>query len=283
MEFPIKKIQANGIDIAYLEVGTGPLVVLLHGFPDSARTWGKTMSDLDNAGFRAVAVFLRGYYPSEIPSDGNYSVEAAALDVIDLIKKLGETEAIIVGHDWGASVAYAISNINPQITKKIIALAIPHPKLIKITPSLFIKSPHFFLFQFGFLSEWFSRLNNFAYIEYLYHNWSPSWNVPAVQISEVKKDFSRPRRLRAAIQYYHYLTLDYLTSRKQELYRKKINVPTLCIVGKQDRALGLGLFENTDTAFSGTFKLEIFNKSGHFPHQEEPELFIQKLLGFIKV
>ena len=99
---PLKWINANGLNFAYIEAGLGPLVILLHGFPDNAYTWQDTMTRLAAEGFHAVAVFNRGYYPTDIPADRDYSVATMADDVLALIGKFEEKEAVLIGQDWGA-------------------------------------------------------------------------------------------------------------------------------------------------------------------------------------
>ena len=121
-------VEANGLRIAYLEAGKGPLVLLLHGFPDTAHTWDRALPALADAGFRAVAPFMRGYHPTAIPADGAYDSDTLAADAVALITALGEEQAIVVGHDWGASAAYGAATIAPERVKKLVVLAIPHPK-----------------------------------------------------------------------------------------------------------------------------------------------------------
>ena len=104
------RITANGLQFSYLEAGpaNGPLALCLHGFPDSAHTWRYLLPELGNAGFHAVAPFLRGYAPTEIPTDGRYQVGALARDANALHEALGgKDDAVIIGHDWGALTAYA--------------------------------------------------------------------------------------------------------------------------------------------------------------------------------
>ena len=98
-------VDANGLRFAYVSEGTGPLVLLLHGFPDTAHSWDGVMPEVARAGFRAVAPFMRGYFPTAIPADHEYDGDALGRDVLALIAALGEQQAIVVGHDWGASAA----------------------------------------------------------------------------------------------------------------------------------------------------------------------------------
>src|SRR5262245_21138100 len=92
-------VSANGVRFAYFEEGRGPLVLLVHGFPDTAHTWDDVRPALAKRGYRAVSVFTRGYWPTEVPADGRYDAETLGRDLLALIEALGETSAIVVGHD----------------------------------------------------------------------------------------------------------------------------------------------------------------------------------------
>ena len=95
----VKFVDANGIHFAYIEEGSGPLVLLFHGYPETARSWSVVQHRLAAAGYRVVAPYMRGYPPSGFAADGNYSVATLGQDVVALIDVLGEQQAVIVGHD----------------------------------------------------------------------------------------------------------------------------------------------------------------------------------------
>jgi len=279
--FEIKAARANGVDLAYVEAGTGPLVLLLHGFPDNALTWEEVLGPLADAGFRAVAPFTRGYHPSAIPSDGDYSLEALASDALAMIGALGEERAVIVGHDWGASTAFVAANIDPLRVRALVTLAIPHPRVTRLSPLVAQRFPHFLIFQFGPLSEGYAEFGDFAYLRYLYRYWSPSWVVPDIQIERMRSDFSRPGRLAAALGYYRGYAQDARDPRRAQLYRAKTSVPTLSFVGVEDKAWIIGMFDGMEDAFEGPFELVEVERAGHFLHRERPDLFAERLLGFL--
>src|SRR6188768_370834 len=106
----IRYVEANGLRFAYLEEGEGPLVLLLHGFPDTARTWDSLRTRIAATGRRAVSPFMRGYHPTQIPVKDTHQ-ETLGRDALALITALGHREAVIVGHDWGASAAYVAASI----------------------------------------------------------------------------------------------------------------------------------------------------------------------------
>src|ERR1700722_16849389 len=119
-------VDANGLNFAYLEEGSGPLVLMLHGFPDTAHTWDDLRPRIAARGYRAVSPFMRGYHPTGIP-DRDADQETLAHDAVALIEALGASEAIVIGHDFGAGAAYGAAAPGPGRVTKLFALATPHP------------------------------------------------------------------------------------------------------------------------------------------------------------
>ena len=274
-------VHANGLDFAYLEAGRGPLVILVHGFPDSAETWDDTIDGLAAAGFRAVAPFQRGYFPSEIPAEGDYSTVSLGRDLIALITALGAEQAYVVGHDWGAAAGYAAANIEPAKVRKLVTLAIPHPRVIKPSLELLRRAPHFIHFQFGYASEWLAARNNFEYVNSLYTRWSPTWDVPERQRMLINRMFSQPGYLRAALGYYQALFTD--SEEDRELRRRITVVPTLTFAGDEDGAIdSLRGFSDMPTAFSHGYEFVLVKGAGHFLHREKPDEFLAKLIQFLE-
>src|SRR5437773_2551635 len=146
-----RSVEANGLTFAYVEEGDGPLVLLLHGFPDNALSWDRVIPELAAAGYRAVAPYTRGYPPTSAPSDGRYDPAARADDVAALIDELnGGEPAFVVGHDWGASAAYATIVFHPEKLTKAVTVAIGPPGgTLRIfeRPELLHHAFHFWLFQ----------------------------------------------------------------------------------------------------------------------------------------
>ncbi len=276
----LKTIEANGLRFAYLEMGSGPLVLLLHGFPDTADTWRHTMAHLAAAGYRAVAPFTRGYDPTDIPDDGDYSVLALANDAIALIEALGASEAVVVGHDWGASTAYTAAVMRPDLVRKLVTVAIPPPRLIEPNLGLLWRAPHFVLFQFGSLSEWYVSRNDFAYVDYLYSYWSPNGQWTPEDTAAVKQGFAKEGRLAAALGYYRQLAADARNDLRQQLYRSEIAVPTLVFAGDAD-ILDVSVYDRLGEAIKAPHRLHVVRGAGHFLHREAPDEFADKLIAFL--
>lgn len=120
--------DSNGVKIHYASLGSGPLVLMIHGFPDFWYTWRKQMDALSGS-YRCVAIDQRGYNLSDKPKGvENYRVGLLVGDVAAVIKALGREKAVIVGHDWGGLVAWTFAMMNPQMTDKLIILNLPHPR-----------------------------------------------------------------------------------------------------------------------------------------------------------
>ena len=269
---PVKTVRANGIGFAYLESGEGPLVVLLHGFPDTAHTWDHTRPALARAGFRAVAPFLRGYAPTEIPADGDYRGETLGNDVAALIEALGEREAIVVGHDWGAFAAFAVATLHPERVRFLVTVAIPHLASVRPSPVLAWKARHMVSLRRANAPARV-RAGNFAHVDELVRRWSPAWDVPAGETDAVKRAFAVPGCVEAALGYYRALTL-----RRPAWARGRIRAPSLAFVGATDFALRPRDFERARPWYQDRYEV-VTLPGGHFLHREHPEQFNADLVG----
>ncbi|MGA7050004.1 MAG: alpha/beta hydrolase, partial [Mycobacterium sp.] len=169
----INFVEANGLRFAYLEEGSGPLVLLLHGFPDTAHTWDELRPRIAAKGYRAVSPFMRGYAPSGIP-DRDTDQETLARDALALIEALGASEAIVIGHDFGAAAAYGAAGLGPDRVRKLITIAIPHPAALKPSPKKLWGVRHFAIYKLPGAPKRFAH-NDFAALPAIYRRWSPTW------------------------------------------------------------------------------------------------------------
>ena len=275
-------IEANGLRFACLEAGRTehPLVVCLHGFPDDARTFDGLIPGLVESGYRVVAPFTRGYAPTSIPANGDYSVQALASDVLAILDRLDRKSAFLIGHDWGAITGYVAANLAPERINGLIALAIPHPGALRFSVGQLSASDQFLLLPWGGLSEWFARRDDFAYVARLVRRWSPTWSTAGrdEQIARMRAKFGEPGRLAAAIGYYRSFRRDLLQPRRVALYRAPTSVPTLTIYGQEDGATQVSAFARTATSFTGPYHLQGIPGVGHFVHRESPDL-VARLIG----
>ena len=151
------RVTANGLRFAYLEGGSGPLVVLLHGWPDTPHTWDHQLTALAGAGFRVAAPWLRGYPPTEIPRSGYFDIGTLAVDVRELIRVLGGGDpCLLVGQDWGASIGYQVLAAFPEVVRSAVVMAVPHPAATReslLRAEHVQRSFHWFFFQLPQLPE----------------------------------------------------------------------------------------------------------------------------------
>ena len=279
---PLKYVKIKNLKFAYIEKGTGPLVLLLHGFPENASTFDAVIDELALAGYRAVAPFTRGYYPTDIPSNNDYCISTLAKDAIQLIEVFGEKEAVIIGHDWGGSAAYAAASIAPGTVRKIVTISNPHP--IKVKNNIYksiVRAKHILLFQFRGISEWIVRRNKFSYLDTLYDRWSPTWKIPKVQMDKYKASLAMDGRLEAALGYYRGLFGRKCDDGLSRNLVQKTQVPTQLFSGGADGALAHTLYDNLHDSFDGQFKHIYLEDSGHFIHNQNHEIFMRELLYFL--
>jgi pimeloyl-ACP methyl ester carboxylesterase len=262
-------VHANGLRFAYLEEGSGPLVLLLHGFPDTPHTWDDVRPALARQGFRAVSPFTRGYFPTEIPTAEAYDADTLAADVLALITALGEESAIVIGHDWGAGAAYSAAAQGPSRIRLLVTVAIPHAASVIPTPKLLWTVRHFFtLSRKGAAAR--IRAGDFEHIDELVHRWSPAWNVPPSETEAVKRAFREPGCLEAALGYYRALSV-----RLPRSQRKNTTVPSVAFAGTDD-LISPRAYERARRCYTGSYEV-VTMPGGHFMHREHPEHFIREL------
>ena len=263
-------VEADGLRFAYLEEGAGPLVLLVHGFPDTARTWDRVRPALAKAGYRAVSPNTRGYWPTAVPTQGDYSRERLSRDLLALILALGETSAIVVGHDWGADAAYGAANLAPERVRFLVTLSIPHPASIRFTPGVMWGARHFVRLGRRNAAA-FLRQDDFAYVDRLVRRWSPDWNVPPDETRLAKEVFRQPGCTEAAVGYYQAVTL-----RTPASQAGRIRVPSAVFCAR-DGVLQCSDYERAARYYDAPHTI-VHLHGGHFLHREYPDRFIDELL-----
>lgn len=263
-------VVANGVRFAFFEEGRGPLVLMVHGFPDTAHTWDEVRPAVAAAGFRVVTPFTRGYAPTAIPADGAYDGDTLGRDVLALIRALGESRAILVGHDWGASAVYSAASLEPETVAKLVTIGVPYPASIRPTPRTLWSVRHFFSLRLRG-AEAMARANDFAHIDELVQRWSPAWRVPPGETDAVKRAFREPGCLDAALGYYRGLRLQLPPSQ-----RKRIRVPTVSFAGLND-VVAPEAYDRAASWFTAGYEV-VRVPGGHFMHREHPAHFTRELL-----
>lgn len=282
-------LNANSLNFGYLEMGSGPLVLALHGFPDTPHTFHYQMNALAAAGYRVVAPYMRGYHPTDAPP--NVSCERAALtqDALALINALSDEPVVLIGHDWGASAAYGAAVLAPEKIAKLITIAVPYGETFWnswiTNPGQQRRSWYMFFFQMPWAEE-AAAYNDFALIERLWQDWSPGWKYPRESIEAVKEIFRKPDSLTAALNYYRHSfnpahrdpALQPIRDRDGE----PIPVPMLYIHGEQDGGVGIENTEGMEAWFPKGLQKHILPGAGHFVHQEKPDIVNAIILEFLR-
>jgi pimeloyl-ACP methyl ester carboxylesterase len=269
----LRHVEANGLRFACLEEGTGPLVLLLHGFPDTAHTWDDLRPRIAAKGYRAVSPFTRGYHPTALAAR-DADVETLARDALGLMDALGEARAVVVGHDWGAAAAYGAASLAPEKVAKLFVVAIPHPATLRPTPRKAWGVRHFIAYKLPGAAARFAA-NDFAALGAIYRRWSPSWDPDERELAAVRACFAHPGSLDAAFGYYR--ALSFLPP---PFLGKRIATDTVVFAGKDDPLVELSDYRRASKMFTGKYVVEQV-PGGHFLHREHPEVFAERLLAHL--
>jgi pimeloyl-ACP methyl ester carboxylesterase len=283
------RIEANSITFHYLEMGQGPLVLCLHGFPDHAHTYEALLPVLAAAGFHAVAPFMRGYAPTSPAPDGRYQSVLLAQDVLALITALGAERARLVGHDWGAQAVYGAAILAPERVERLVTIGAAHPAAARGDLAMRYDRLkgiwHAFFFQMPF-AEQAVAANDFAFIESWWRDASPEFTPPQAMMARLKATFRQPGVVTAALRYYrHTFHADnrdpHLTDLQERLSHDPIRVPTLAFHGTKDRPGRLEAFEAMDHLFLQGLDKVILPSTGHFVHLERPQEVNARVVAFL--
>ncbi|MFZ9512950.1 MAG: alpha/beta fold hydrolase [Ilumatobacteraceae bacterium] len=285
----IECVSANGTDFSYLECGTGKLALLLHGFPDTAQTWRHLMPVLADMGYRVVAPFMRGYAPSAVPSDGCYQTAMLARDANALHEKLGgDSESVIIGHDWGAPSCYGAAIDAPSRWRKVVGMAVPPTAALGMA---FVqnleqikKSWYMFFFQHG-LADLVVGANNHAFIEMLWRDWSPGYDA-SFDLESIRKSLADPKNLQAALGYYRATLGDgYRDPKLSELQNQMASgvpsQPLLYLHGANDGCIGVDVVESAKKIAPANVKFEVVAAAGHFLQLEQPKVVNKLICDFL--
>ena len=279
-----RSVQANGVEFAVLEAGQGPLVLCLHGFPDTAWSFVPVLQRLAGAGYRAVAPFMRGYPPGAIPADGDYRVITLGRDAVALIEALGAPSAFLVGHDWGAAASYAAAALAPGRIEKMVTAAVPHLQRFLFQPTVrqLVRSRYMAYFQLRGLPEKRIVADDFKWLRELIRTWSPGWNFSEEDFAPLKNAFSDPARLAAALAYYRAMPRGLSERESRKLLYAPTRVPTRVIRGADDGCIGPEMFDKQEKYFSAGYDLVTLQGAGHFMQCEQPDAFARAVLEFIR-
>jgi pimeloyl-ACP methyl ester carboxylesterase len=264
----------------YVEAGEGPLVILLHGFPEFSYGWRQQIEPLAAAGFRVVAPDTRGYNLSSKPEGtAAYDVAKLAGDVRDLIHERGEQSALLAGHDWGGSIAWATAMNHPEVVDRLAILNAAHPRKLSEGlhhPGQLRKSWYFFFFDLPELPESVVHADHWRFFRHFLRDAQPAYTPE--EMDRYIEAWSQPGAATAMINYYRSSVRT--PPKKAEAAIRPVQAPTLVIWGQQDRYLGDDLAEPDHDDVPHLDRVERLPDASHWVHHDEHERVTQLLAEF---
>ncbi len=278
-----RDIITNGIRMHYVTQGQGPLVVLLHGFPEFWYSWRYQIPVLAAQGYKVVAPDLRGYNDSDKPRRG-YDVPTLLRDIKGLIEGLGYEKAVIVGHDWGGVLAWAFPMRYPHMTERLIVLNAPHPwafqRELRHAKQLRM-SWYVLAFQIPWLPDYLLARHHARLIgQTIYRIAVRKEAFPPDVLLRYQDAMSKPRAITSALNYYRNLMRRGIFRPMSRNTQRSIEVPTLLIWGEQDVALSIELTKDLEQ-WVPNIQVQLIADSGHWVQQEQPELVNHSILEFV--
>jgi pimeloyl-ACP methyl ester carboxylesterase len=266
----------------YVETGEGPLIVLLHGFPEFWYGWRRQIEPLAAAGFRVVAPDTRGYNLSSKP-DGVQAYDAGQLaaDIADLIKERGAETAMLVGHDWGGTIAWTTAMHHPEVVDRLAILNAAHPRKLsqglQHHPDQLRRSWYFFFFNIPDLPETVVHANNWHFFRHFLRDADPEYTPE--EIDRYVEAWSQPGAATGMINYYRSSVRTPLKQAEEQI--RPISAPTLVIWGEEDRYLRDDLAEPEHDDVPD-LRVERLPNASHWVHHDQSERVNQLLVDFFR-
>lgn len=272
-------IYTNGIRLHYVTQGEGPLVVLLHGFPEFWYSWRHQIPELAQH-FKVVALDLRGYNDSDKPKDAKgYHITELMKDIQGVIKGLGYDDCILGGHDWGGAIAWSFAHRYPEMLEKLIVMNMPHPaafsEALQSNPQQMLKSWYIPFFQLPLLPELLMQAEDYRAITSTFSDGVSNKHAFSPTDIEIFKDAAAKRGALAAMLNYYRSNSDLFQQDWETL-----EIPTLMLWGVDDAVLGKELTFST-TNYVRHLQIKYLENCSHWTQQEQPELVNHYMKEFL--
>jgi pimeloyl-ACP methyl ester carboxylesterase len=286
-------VRANGIALHVTEAGTGPLVLLLHGWPTFWWTWSRQLIDLADAGYHAVAVDLRGYGASDKPPRG-YDATTMAADIAQLVTALGEQDAVLVGNDVGGMLAWTVAAQHPQVVRRIAVLGAAHPLRLR---------------QAVLYDRWQRHASGYAltnfqvprrgerlltedssYLLQLFDSWSgPRWRGSPSYATATGR-YAEAMRIHpvahCSLEFFRWVVRSLPRPDGRAYARsmqRPIGKPVLQLHGELDRCVLPSTAQGSSRHVSADYEWRLLAGVGHFPQHERPEQVSDELIRWAKL
>ena len=271
----------------YYSMGEGDPLLLLHGFPDCAENFQYQLEYFSSYGYQVIAPYLPGYHPEDKELD-TYQSSRIAEEIIVFTRSITDKKINLFGHDWGASIAYGIAGLEPDLVNKLITVSVPHG--ISVGASFLSdgdqqrKSWYMFFFQLP-IADLAVANSDFNFIERLWMDWSPNWPGYEPYAKKTINVLSQKNVLSKALAYYRCtfqesLQTERINSLAEELMVQKIQIPSLYLHGENDGCIGANLSDGMENFFED-LQVKILPDCGHFLHLENPEKVSKIILDFL--
>lgn len=282
----IGRMGSNGIELAVREAGSGNLVVLLHGFPELSYSWRHQLPALAKAGYHAVAPDLRGYGDSDKPDDPDaYGLLTLVDDVIGLIDALGESEAVLVGHDWGSIIAWTTAIVRPDRVRGLVSLNVPYRGWCTGFPTTAYIQEHLadrfgyvlMLQQPGVAEAWFAS-DPAGKLGTMYRRAAANPDFLSADEFGVYLDAFVAGGITGPANYYRNIDANHVAT--EQYANAEVTVPTLMIAADADPVLPVSLTEGMER-WVPDLRVEVLTNSGHWSQQEQPKTVNRLLVEFL--
>lgn len=284
-------LPTNSMRFHLLTAGDGDdLMLFLHGFPDAPTSMVPLLEKAAEAGYYAVAPYMRGYGKTGPARNGHYYISDLARDCVGMIDALDRGEAVVVGHDWGAVAAYAAANRSPGRIRRLVTMSVPPLGVFLRNyfryPEQLLRSWYIFFFQLPLLPQIRLKRNDFQLIEDLWNRWSPNWNPPQQYLNGVKKAFETDWTPTASIGYYRALIRGLLRDRRSHRKSRKLSfapldVPSLIMTGEADKSVLPESFRGLERAYDADYQFHRLSSVGHFPHLEATNEVFERMMDYL--
>ena len=276
-----EEVDTGDVTLSCAVVGQGPLVIALHGFPDSRETFRLVAPALAAAGYRVVMPALRGYWPSGVARSGRHDALAAGEDALRLADHFAPGERVrLVGHDWGAVASFAATSAAPDRFSHLATMAVPHPAALvrRVSAAQLRRSWYMGLFQLPAIAEVTLARGDLALVDRLWRDWSPGYAATPDDMAAVKAAIRH--RIAPVLAYYRALSSPRTLLRARSIFGAT-RVPAIHIHGEDDGCIGVACADGAERFYASGYTLHRIAGAGHFLTQERPDEVARILIDFL--
>jgi pimeloyl-ACP methyl ester carboxylesterase len=283
-----RDVAANGARFHVADIGDGPALLLLHGFPTFWWTWRRQLTAFADAGYRTIAMDLRGYGGSDHPPEG-YDPRTLAADISGVIRSLGITDAVIIGHGWGGIGAWSTAVLEPEVVRGIVPVSMPHPRQLRAAIMRGGRQRSALGYALGFQVPFLPERSLTAHDAQRVHDLMVEWSADPSWLDEAASEAYRSAFLRwptahTAVEYHRWAVRSSIRPdghRYMSLMEAPVQRAVLQVHGSADpMVLPESVTGSEDYVRAPYRRVDI--DAGHFPHEEQPEAFTAAVLAWLR-